>query len=59
MMNKVFTLKQLAEKVGGRVIGDENQLITGISTLQSADSTQISSQTLPMKNIYQTLKQPP
>ncbi|MFT7185199.1 MAG: UDP-3-O-[3-hydroxymyristoyl] glucosamine N-acyltransferase [Pseudohongiellaceae bacterium] len=42
MMNKVFTLKQLAEKVGGRVIGDENQLITGISTLQSADSTQIS-----------------
>jgi UDP-3-O-[3-hydroxymyristoyl] glucosamine N-acyltransferase len=42
MMNKVFTLKELAEKVGGRVIGDEDQLITGISTLQSADSTQIS-----------------
>jgi UDP-3-O-[3-hydroxymyristoyl] glucosamine N-acyltransferase len=42
MMNKAFTLKQLAEKVGGRVIGDEGKVITGISTLQSADTTQIS-----------------
>jgi len=41
-MGKVFTLKQLSEKVGGRVIGDENQIIAGIATLQSADATQIS-----------------
>ena len=42
MMDKKFTLKRLAEKVGGRVIGDENQLIAGMATLQSADATQIS-----------------
>jgi len=42
MMDKVFSLKELAEKVGGLVIGDESQIITGIATLQSADVTQIS-----------------
>lgn len=42
MMDKEFTLKQLAERVGGYVKGDENQLITGIATLQSANETQIS-----------------
>jgi UDP-3-O-[3-hydroxymyristoyl] glucosamine N-acyltransferase len=42
MMDKVFSLKELAEKVGGSVIGDENQLITGIATLQSAGASQIS-----------------
>ena len=41
-MGKVFTLKQLSEKVGGRVIGDASQIIAGIATLQSADATQIS-----------------
>ena len=41
-MDKVFTLQQLADKVGGRVIGDASQDITGIGTLQSADATQIS-----------------
>lgn len=42
MMDKVFSLKELAEKVGGHVIGDDSQIITGIATLQSADRTQIS-----------------
>jgi UDP-3-O-[3-hydroxymyristoyl] glucosamine N-acyltransferase len=42
MMDKIFTLKQLAEKVGGRVIGDDSQAIAGIATLQSAGATQIS-----------------
>jgi len=42
MMDKVFSLKELAEKVGGRVIGDDSQIITGIATLQSAGATQIS-----------------
>jgi len=42
MMDKVFTLKQLAQKVGGRVIGDEGLTISGIATLQSADGAQIS-----------------
>ena len=42
MMNNIFTLKQLAEKVGGYVIGDESQAIAGIATLQSANTAQIS-----------------
>jgi len=37
-----YSLKELASKIEADVIGDENVLVTGISTLQSADSTKIS-----------------
>ncbi|MDX1452041.1 MAG: UDP-3-O-(3-hydroxymyristoyl)glucosamine N-acyltransferase [Oleiphilaceae bacterium] len=42
MTNASFTLAQLAEKLGGTVVGDADTVITGINTLQDAESGQIS-----------------
>jgi len=42
MIDKTFSLKQLAEKLGGYIQGDETLLISGIATLQSANASQIS-----------------
>lgn len=36
-----FTLKELAELVGGRVIGDENMEVTGLNGLREASETEI------------------
>jgi len=42
MTNKTFDLKQLAEKVGGYILGDDTQVVSGIATLQSANASHIS-----------------
>lgn len=42
MTNKVHTLGDIAQALGGRVIGDESVQISGIATLHSAGEGQIS-----------------
>lgn len=41
-MSRSHTLAQIADHVGGRVVGDESQTITGLGSLASARSGQIS-----------------
>jgi len=42
MLQKTFTLIQLAEKVGGSVQGDESLAINGLATIQDADQAKLS-----------------
>ncbi len=37
-----YTLAEIAAKIGGRVIGDENFVVTGINSLESAENNDIS-----------------
>ncbi len=47
-----FTLAQLAEKVGAKVLGDESARISGLATIQSARSSEISFLSNPVYEKY-------
>ena len=37
-----FTIKQINEIIGGKVLGDENLIITGVSSIENSDEGDIS-----------------
>ena len=47
MMGKTWTVKQIAEAVGGSVEGNEDLQLTGIASLEAADKDEISFLTCP------------
>ena len=38
----MFTVKEIADSVGGEIIGDDQILITGINSLEEASNGEIS-----------------